>query len=99
MAATVSLICHLLDVVMDSDPEYPHQRRVLVDIAGFDAVEYFKLFFPDELYLFTLILDQSNLKTLQFFDQPTRMSQWSRFHTWTDKSPSELGAYVLLQLA
>ena len=37
---------------------YKRKRRVLVDTSGFQPVDYFKLFLPDEV--FTLMKEQSN---------------------------------------
>ena len=51
MAAIVSLICPAIRCCYGLGhnliSEYRHQRRVFMDIAGFDAVDYFKLVFPD----------------------------------------------------
>ena len=68
-----------------------------MDTSEFSPLDYFKLFFPDEA--FELMCEQTNLSSLQFFDQPVEFSARSRFNSWTETTVSELHAYVALQIA
>ena len=78
-------------------PPFQQRTGVLVDTVNFQPVDYFKLFFPDDL--FCLISEQTNLFAEQFFDNPADLTQHSRFQKWTDTSPSEIQAFVALQIA
>lgn len=69
-------------------PLFREKTGVLVDTVNFEPVDYFKLFFPGDLY--GLISGQTNLFAEQFFENPSDLNQHSQFQKWTDTSPRNI---------
>lgn len=51
------------------------------------------------MIFFRLISEHTILFAEQFFDNPSDLTQHSRFQKWTDTSPNEIQAFVALQIA
>ena len=78
-------------------PPFNGHQGVLVDTTGFDPCQYFKLFMPDEA--FELISAETNRYAHQFLSQnDDQISLFSRYNNWEDTSPSEIQAYMALQI-
>lgn len=77
----------------------PNRTGILVNTDDLMPLDYFKLFFPDEL--FECIADNTNLYAEQFFDSPSydELPVNSRFRKWQATSPNEMKKYVALQIA
>ena len=58
-------------------PPIQQRRGVLVPTENFHPVDYFKLFFPGDL--FDLIAEQTNIFAEQFLDNASDLSRHSRF--------------------
>ena len=78
-------------------PDYIERPGILVDTTGFEPVDYFYQYFPEEA--FNLMAAETNRYADQFFYTPVDFSPSSRFHTWTDTSVDEIKAFVALQIA
>jgi hypothetical protein len=95
------LVWHAYDDIDPYEPDwmppYSRQRSVLVDTSDFNPVDYFKLFFPNEV--FEVIAEQTNNYSMIYFDQTNDISKSSRFATWKETNPQEMHAYVALQLS
>ena len=75
---------------------YKNKRGVLVDTSTFQPVDYFKLFFPDEV--FTLMKTQSNV----YREQMAARGNFTRHSRLGNMKPVEDGdmeAFVALQIA
>lgn len=74
----------------------PRRTGILVDTSEFSYLDYFKLFFPTDL--FDLITTQTNLYATQFMESHDNLPRHSRFRQWTPTSPAEMQAYVAIQI-
>lgn len=67
-----------------------------MDMSNFEPVDYFQLFFPDQL--FETMTMNTNLYARQFLEGREN-STYSRYNMWTETTVAELKAYVSLQIA
>ena len=74
----------------------PRRQGVLVDTSEYKPVDYFKYFFPDEV--FDIMTTNTNLYATQFLEN-RNLGTFSRYHKWTDTTAKEMQAYVALQIA
>lgn len=77
-------------------PEFNKRRGILVDTDDFEPIHYFKLFFPDSV--FDLMSVETNRYAEQFFDSPTELPTFSRFHKWVPTTATEMKGFVALQI-
>ena len=68
-----------------------------MDTEGYRAVDFFKLSFPDELFI--LMTDQSNLYGTQFVSNTNPPPPSSIFHNAKEITLEEMQAYVALQIS
>lgn len=78
-------------------PAYQQRRSVLVDTSGFSAVDFFKLYFPDDAI--QLICTETNRYAEQFFDGANELGPHSRFNKWFETSPTEISAMLAMQIS
>jgi len=89
-----------VDFLDDFDMDWfgtPQQRGVLIDTTDYQPVDYFKYFFPDQL--FDLIVTNTNLYASQFLQNQTDLGTHSRYHKWRETNSNEMQAYIALQIA
>ena len=84
------------DYFEDDWLETPRQRGILIDTSDYKPVDFFKYFFPDEV--FDTMSTHSNLYATQFLENRNNRT-YSRYNSWTDTSVKEIQAYVALQIA
>ena len=72
------------------------RNGILVDTTDFNVIDYFELFFHDNLY--ETIAKETNLYAEQFFDNPVDVSQKSRFNDWKETSKEEIQSFLGLEI-
>eukprot|EP00745_Piridium_sociabile_P004562 TRINITY_DN12743_c0_g1_i2.p1 TRINITY_DN12743_c0_g1~~TRINITY_DN12743_c0_g1_i2.p1 ORF type:complete len:167 (+),score=34.64 TRINITY_DN12743_c0_g1_i2:343-843(+) len=77
-------------------PPFTRRRGVLVDTRDFSPVDYFQLFFPDDVFQF--LATETNRYAAQFL-QGRALSTHSRFKKWVETDMSEMKAFAALQIA
>ena len=77
--------------------EHYQRRGVLLDTDEYNPVDYFDLFFPNEVY--ELMATETNRYADQFRAYNPDRGQHSRFNAWEETNISEMKAYVALQIA
>lgn len=74
----------------------PRRQGVLIDTSEFKPVDYFKYFFPDDV--FDIMTTNTNLYATQFLEN-RNLGSFSRYHKWTETNAKEMQVYVALQIA
>ena len=77
--------------------DYRRRRGILVDTTNFKPVDYFKLFFPDEV--FELMRTQSNLYREQMLTEDVAHLPHARLINMKPIEDGEMQAFVALQIA
>ena len=67
---------------------YRQRRGVLVDTTDFKPVDYFKLYFTNQV--FEIMAEETNRYATQSLDKPYDFPPHSRFNSWVDTTSSEM---------
>ena len=77
--------------------QYTRKKGVLVDTSGMNPIDYFMLFFSEDI--FQTMADQTNLYASQYLETPDNfLKPASRLKTWSDTDVSEMKAFTAINM-